>query len=81
MNIFLACPAPHRQTGTRQAAGRKLRPVLRPRPLAPAPHALPNPGQVRPQVLMASSVDARLRAVERVLSVSIGKLQAGDFDI
>jgi hypothetical protein len=31
--------------------------------------------------LMASSVDARLRAVERVLSVSIGKLQAGDFDI
>jgi len=37
--------------------------------------------EVRPQVLMASSVDARLRAVERVLSVSISKLQAGDFDI
>uniref|UniRef100_A0A7S0F0P8 Lon N-terminal domain-containing protein n=1 Tax=Phaeocystis antarctica TaxID=33657 RepID=A0A7S0F0P8_9EUKA len=37
--------------------------------------------EVRPQVLMAPSVDARLSAVERVLSVSISKLQAGDFDI
>ena len=30
---------------------------------------------------MAPSVDARLRAVERVLANSIAKLQAGDFDI
>ena len=43
--------------------------------------SLPDPGQVRPQVLMASSVESRLSAVERVLSVSISKLQAGDFDI
>lgn len=37
--------------------------------------------EVRPQVLMAPSVDARLCAVERALSASISKLQAGDFDI
>ena len=37
--------------------------------------------EVRPQVLMAPSVDVRLCAVERALSASISKLQAGDFDI
>ena len=37
--------------------------------------------EVRPEALMAPSVDARLRAVERVLANSLAKLQAGDFDI